>query len=334
MTMENTLRNIGQLFMLGFPGQEPPAPFLDFIAEEQIGGIILFEENCPNYSKARENIYQLVQQIKTAPPLIAIDQEGGPVVRLRGAPAEFRGASEYARLDDVEHFREDYDRAVVLMTSMGINLNLAPVADLALNQNNKCMAGRCYGRTPQEAAKFIKASIAVAHSRTMLTCLKHFPGLGAAEVDPHAATATADYDRIVWEQRELPAFRSGVEAGADLVMTTHLLASELDDKMVTGSEKVVTELLRDTLEFDGPVITDDLTMKGADPLGDYGQRAVAAFMAGHDILMFCHDYPMAIEAYDYFVSAVRAGEIPVERVQEALERVAGIKLKLGRPVLR
>ena len=92
--MEKLLKRIGQLFILGFPGEEPPPAFLDFIGEEQIGGVILFEENCPTYAAARESIRRINLRLET-PPLVAIDQEGGRVCRLKGAPAEFKAAAAF-----------------------------------------------------------------------------------------------------------------------------------------------------------------------------------------------------------------------------------------------
>ncbi len=331
--MENILKRIGQLFVLGFAGREPSKEFLDFVCEEQIGGVILFEENCPTHSVARQNIRRIVERIEI-PPFVAIDQEGGRVCRLRGAPAEYKAAAEYGHNNSLEHFREDYRRSVVLMSSLGINLNLAPVADLFLNEENKCLEGRCFGNDPARVSEFVKASVAVAHSQGLLCCLKHFPGLGAASIDPHVATATATYDQMVWQQRERVPFAAGIEAGADLIMSTHMVAERFDQNVVTGSHEIITNLVRENLNFDGPVITDDLSMKGADVLGDYGQKAVAAFNAGHDLLMFCHNFEDTVEAFEYFVGAVRAGEVTEARIQLALERVSGVKLKLGRPVLR
>jgi beta-N-acetylhexosaminidase len=330
--MDKLIKRLGQLFVLGFPGEEPPPAILDFIGEEQIGGVILFEENCPTYAAARESIREINLRLET-PPLVAIDQEGGRVCRLKGAPGEFKAVAEYAERNDLEHFREDYHRAVVLMTSLGINLNLAPVADLFLNPRNKCLEGRCFGADPDTVSEFVRASVAIAHSQALLCCLKHFPGLGAAAIDPHEATATADYDRVLWVQRERRPFAAGIDAGADLIMSTHMVAPGLDKRMVTASRTVISDLLRDDLNFDGPVITDDLTMEGAASLGDFGQRAVAAFNAGHDLLLFCHDFEATAEAFEYFIGAVREGEIPRERVKAALDRVSGVKLKLGRPVL-
>jgi beta-N-acetylhexosaminidase len=301
--MDEILRRIGQLFVLGFSGEVPSTEFLDFVGEEQVGGVILFEANCPTYATARESIRRISERLET-PPFVAVDQEGGRVCRLRGAPAEFKSAAEYGRNNSIEHFREDYRRSVVAMTSLGFNLNLAPVADIHLNKKSACLDGRCFGYDPARVAEFVRVSVAVAHSQGMLCCLKHFPGLGAASIDPHEATATAAYDRMLWQQRERIPFAAGVEAGADFVMSTHM------------------------------IITDDLSMKGSEMLGDYGRRAVAAFNAGHDLLMFCHDFEATLEAFEYFAGAVRSGEIDPERVNTALDRVSGVKLKLGRPVLR
>lgn len=330
--MEELVKRLGQLFVLGFGGEEPSPAFLDFVQQEQIGGVILFEENCPTHNAARENIRSINLRLET-PPLVAVDQEGGRVCRLKGAPVEFKAAAMYGRKNSMEHFREDYKRAVVFMMSLGINLNLAPVADVFLDRNNACLQDRCFSSDPFMVAEFVRASVAVAHSQGMLCCLKHFPGLGSATVDPHEAVARIDIDKLLWQHRERIPFAAGVDAGADLIMTTHVIADRLDPRIVTGSPHVINELIRDDLNFDGPVITDDLAMKGAASLGDFGRRAVASFKAGHDLLLFCHDFDATVQAFDYFVDAVVEGEIPIDRVRVALDRVSGVKLKLGRPVL-
>ncbi len=119
-------RGLGQLFVVGFPGPEPPRPFLQFVAEEQIGGVILFEENCPSHQITSQNIERLRAQSRTHQLMVAIDQEGGRVSRLRGAPAEIRSAEAYANESGLEHFREDYSRSAVYMESLGINFDLQP----------------------------------------------------------------------------------------------------------------------------------------------------------------------------------------------------------------
>ncbi len=271
MTVPKELINsIGQLFVIGFKGATPPEPLLDFFREERIGGLILFEENCPTHAQVRENIEQVKSYLPDTPPFIAVDQEGGRVCRLRGAPAEFRPASSFASDDDVSLFKEIYSRSAVYLESLGINLNFAPVADLMLNEQNDWLKERSFGDNPSKVADFVRASVEVARESGLMSCLKHFPGLGASNIDPHNETSTADYDNIIWEQREKIPFEAGVRAGADMIMTTHMTIPSIDDKMVTVSEKIISDLARNELQFDGPIITDDLCMGGAEIIGSYG----------------------------------------------------------------
>lgn len=331
--MSNVLKKIGQLFIVGFPGIKPPTSFIDFVNQEQLGGIILFEDNCGNYGNTRENIDLLRSCYRVTPPFIAIDQEGGRVCRLRGMPAEFRAPETYGRTKDVEHFIEDYSRSAVYMESLGINLNLAPVADINPENKNSCLAGRCFGTDAGTVSLFVKAMVKVSKAKGLLTCAKHFPGLGAAINDPHKKTAVATYDEVIWQQREKIPFQASVESEVDMVMTTHLHLPEIDDKIVTGSDKIISEMLRQALSFDGPIITDDLTMAGAAALGDIEERTLAAFMAGHDILLFGQDFETARKAYKAFYEACQKGEIPEDRINASLDRVMGIKFKLKVSVL-
>ncbi len=332
-SMTEIEKNIGQLFIIGFPGEMPSSSFLDFIAEENIGGVILFGDNCPTHQLTKRNVEMIRRKMGASFPFIAVDQEGGRVSRIKKAPAEIKAAWKYGTKLGLEQFREDYTRSAVLMESLGINLNLAPVCDIFLDEKNACMNDRCFGTTPEEVVPFVSAAVKIAHRAGLLSCLKHFPGLGAATVDPHEGPATIDYDEIIYDQRELVPFAAGVEYGADLVMTTHVKVKGLDDKIVTESERVMTSLLRQKLGFDGPVITDELGMKGADDLGHPGERALAAFNAGHDLLLFGQDLESSVRAVDYFKDSFLDGEISRERIRASLDRVAGIKFKLGKSTL-
>ena len=327
------MKKIAQLFIFGFPGSTPPDAFLDFINREKPGGIILFEDNCGTYGHTRENVEVLRSYFDKTPPFVAIDQEGGRVCRLRGIPAEFKAPSHYASTRDVDHYIEHYARSAVYMESLGINLNLAPVADIGFEKCNPALEDRCFGSDPETVSEFVQASIRVSKAKGLLSCAKHVPGLGAAVNDPHKKIALASYDEIVWQQREMIPFRTAVESGVDMMMTTHMHVPKLDSKIVTGSEKIISSLLRSTLAFDGPIITDDLTMTGAEALGDVGRRTVAAFMAGHDLLLFGQKFDEAEKAFEYFYNACERGEIPRDRINAALDRVMGIKFKLKASVI-
>jgi len=332
--MQDKLKQVGQLFLIGFKGSRPPDDFLNFIAEEQIGGVILFEDNCATHQQVTDNVDLIRSQYKRGTtPFIAVDQEGGRVCRLRQAPAEFRAAADYGESFDLEHFAEDYYRAAAFMESVGINLNLAPVADIRLHSANKCLEGRCFGDSAETVTPFVVKAVEVAKKSGLLSCLKHFPGLGAAVTDPHFDTPVVDYDELIWRQREMIPFAAGIEHGADMVMTTHLRMDAFGGEIVTGSKRIITSLLRQMLAFDGPVITDDLAMKGAAPLGNIGERAITAFKAGHDILLIGRDHDAAMRAYDFFCDAVSRGDVDRAQVRSSLSRVSGIKFKLDSSIV-
>lgn len=331
--MKKEEMNIGQLFIVGYSGETPPRVFLNFLAEEHIGGVILFADNCPTHEQAAVNIATLRTALGPTSPFIAVDQEGGRVCRLKGAPAEYGSAWSYGRSQNLERYREQYSRAAVYLESIGFNLNFAPVCDILLNPENKCLADRCFGQSPEAVDPFVVATVEVSRRSGLLSCLKHFPGLGAADTDPHKGVPSVSFDQISWQQQERKPFAAGIEHGADMVMTTHVILPEIDDTIVTGSPKVVNSLLRQNLAYDGVVITDDLLMDGAKVLGGYGERAVKAFLAGHDLLLFSQDYEATAQAYDYFCEAFRRGEIDPALVRTALDRVAGIKFKMSSSVL-
>jgi len=333
MVEEDLKARIGQLFVTGFDTETPTAQFLRFGARANLGGVILFEEQCRNPVETRSTIDLIRSRSPDSRPLVAIDQEGGRVCRLKGAPAEIDAAAQFGESRAVERFAETYTRAAVYMESLGINLNLAPVADIFLNESNQCLESRCFGKDAGSVSLFVTMWIGISRACGLLSCLKHFPGLGAAEIDPHRATAVADYTLEQWRSRELIPFQDGIGRGAELVMTTHLRLPKIDETIATGSHKIVQGMLRGELGFDGPVITDDLTMAGACELGDVGERAIRAFDAGHDLLLFGREWTAAEEAHHCFVTAYEKGEIDPQRLAASLDRVWGLKYKLGQPAL-
>jgi beta-N-acetylhexosaminidase len=319
---------IGQLFIIGYEGARPSSEFLEFIESENIGGVILFEKNCTHHTVAEENIRKIISTAREV-PFIAVDQEGGRVCRFRGAPAEYASAEEYGRHNNLELFQEQFNRAAFYIRSLGINLILAPVADLNINRNNLCLAGRTFGSSPARVNPFIESAVRLANKAGLLSCLKHFPGLGAASDDPHRQVARSDYDLQTFLNREALTFKTGIDAGADMVMTTHMLLPNIDKLLTTESEMILQLLLRDKLNFDGIAITDDLLMKGADELGNYGERALKAFNAGHDILLFGQNFLAVKEAVGYIKDACKNGKINEDRLELSLNRISGVKSKLA-----
>ncbi len=322
------INRIGQLFIVGFDDDEPSAEFLEFIESENIGGVILFEKNCTPHTRAEETIKRITSAAGDI-PFIAVDQEGGRVCRFRGVPAEYASAEEFGRNNNLELFSEQFSRAAYYIRSLGVNLLLAPVADLNLNEKSSCLKERTFGSSPARVIPFIEKAVRLTNKAGLLSCLKHFPGLGAAKEDPHNEAARSESDLQIFLNRDSLTFKAGIDAGADMVMTTHLQMPRVDQHLTTESEMILNLLLREKLNFDGIAITDDLLMKGADSLGDYGQRALKAFRAGHDILLYGQNFQAAMEAVAYIKNAFQDGKIDEGRLILSLDRISGIKSKLA-----
>ncbi len=337
------IEKLGQLFITGFDGAEPSDEFLEFITTENIGGVILFEENCNPHSLAEDNIRKIFSAApakagsglltEKTPLFIGVDQEGGRVCRFRGAPAEFGSPADYGSNNDIELFVEQYSRAAHYLVSMGVNLTFGPVADLWINPNNACLEGRTFGSSPARVIPFIERAVKISGKAGLISCLKHFPGFGAAQNDPHKMLAIADYSFETFVNREAITFKAGIGAGADMIMTTHLTVPPIDDLPATISYTILQNLLRDTLNFDGIAITDDLLMAGAAQFGNHGERALKAFLAGHDILLFGRDYRATKSALEHFKKAYSDGIIRDDRLETSIDRISGIKSKLTVPAI-
>jgi beta-N-acetylhexosaminidase len=327
INIDNVKKQIGQLFILGFPGEEPSDEFLDFINQNMIGGVILFKDNCPSHSKTQSNINLINEAITD--PIIAVDQEGGRVTRVIGGDVEIAGASDYANKLGLEKFKEDYKKSVGTLKSLGFNVNLAPVSDIFLNVENECLKGRCFGSTANEVSSFVVEAVTIAKENNIGCCLKHFPGLGASGVDPHHSVAIAEYDFETWNIREKIPFEAGISAGVNMIMTTHLKLLSFDNNIVTGSEKIINSLLRDKLKFDKILITDDLLMEGASSLGSIEERTVSAFNAGHDIMLFGQDFNSSKAAFNNFCRAVEQKTVKLERLKESLKRITELRKRIN-----
>jgi beta-N-acetylhexosaminidase len=320
---------LGQLFVVGCPDAYPDREFLRWWEREHIGGLILFEHNGRDHGALGEVLADLRRRSRLSEPLIAIDQEGGRVSRLRGHPVELRAVADYGRSERLDEYLTDYAASCAYMRRLGINCNLAPVGDVFVSADNACLRSRCFSDDPQVVSRFVAATVRTARANGLISCVKHFPGLGPARSDPHLATPVLDYSIDQWRARERQPFAAAIAERVEMVMTTHVVVSGWDRTIATGSRSMVQERLRSDLGFSGVVITDDLLMNGAGQLGDIGHRAVAALVAGHDLLLFGRQVHQAMVAYEAVREAVRRGDVDPERVKRALGRVAALKSRLS-----
>lgn len=316
MTLEE---KIGQLMLVRIDSD--PEKALENIEKYHVGGYVLFASDFKNRTPddAADYIGSL-QAASDIPLIIAVDEEGGTVVRVSNF-SQYRSEpfDDPRTLLISELVAEDTIERCELLSSLGINLNLAPVADISTDKND-FIYYRSAGdldAAVEYVKTFVESSVGVG------TTLKHFPGYGG-NVDTHTGTAidTRDYDTFV--ERDFLPFIAGIEAGADAVMVSHNTVLCMDEENPASLSSAVHEILRNELGFEGIILTDDLSMDAiADAYGS-GEAAVLALEAGNDIIC-CSELE---ENYEALLSAVGSGRISEERIDESLERILNFKAKL------
>jgi len=314
----------------GFSGTALPE-WLEARLRDGLAGVCLFGENIAS----REQLRALTAAIAAANPaaLIAIDEEGGDVTRLyqrQGSP--FPGNALLGRIDDLEYTAAVAAEVGLQLRSAGVNLNLAPDADINSNAHNPVIGVRSFGADAALVAAHTAAWVAAHEATGVATSAKHFPGHGDTAQDSHLALPVVDLPLAALLERELLPFRAAVAAGASTVMTSHILLPRLDaHNPATFSRAILTGLLREELGFDGVIVTDALDMVGAS--GDTGiaEAAVRAVSAGCDLLCIgtrnTDEQLAAIElALD---TAVAEGRLGAARLAEAGRRNAELARSLA-----
>ncbi len=336
--MDMDLRTkVGQLFMIGMPYDPSARPLhhVDarlsrIITTVQPGGFLVFAHNLASPRQAATFIEEL-QNLSSQPLVIGIDHEGGTVSRFSeggrlGAtvvpPAADIGATgdpNYAYLVGGLLGRE--------LREVGINMNMAPVADVYTNPANSVIGNRAFGSDPELVARMTAEMVRGLQQEQVSAVLKHFPGHGDTVEDTHYEGAVIAHDRKRLDSVEFLPFRAGIAAGADAVMIAHIGVPKLTGSTTpaTFSYILVTEILREELGFDGVVITDSLTM-GALRGNSEAEMVISAIEAGVDIALL----PSApIYAAEALVNAVLSGRISEQRIDESVRRVLRLKYDRG-----
>ncbi|MFF7447258.1 MULTISPECIES: glycoside hydrolase family 3 N-terminal domain-containing protein [unclassified Streptomyces] len=261
--------------------------------------------------------------------LVAIDEEGGDVTRLEvRSGSSFPGNHALGAVDDVELTREVASELGRRLAACGVNLNWAPSADVNSNPSNPVIGVRSFGASADLVARHTAAYVTGLQSAGVAACTKHFPGHGDTAVDSHQALPRIDADAAILRERELAPFRAAIAAGSRAMMSAHILVPALDpDHPATLSRKVLTDLLRGELGYDGLIVTDGMEMQAI--AGTYGieRGSVLAIAAGADAICVgggLADDETVRRLRDALISAVRSGELPEDRLADAAERVRSL----------
>jgi len=321
---------IGQLMMVGVDGEAISTEMEDLIQKEKVGGIILLPKNI----SSAEQTVRLLNDIKKAnganeiPLFLSVDEEGGTISRL---PSEFKGLPTTREIGSMNDPGFSYEVGQFLgkqVKSFGYNMNMAPVLDVDSNPDNPVIGDRSFSSEAEIVANLGVATMKGIQEEKVIPVVKHFPGHGDTSVDSHLALPILDADMERLNSLELIPFKKAIKEGADAVMTAHILFPKIDSSHpATLSKKVVTGILREELGFEGVIITDDLTMGAIRTSYSAGQAAVRAFLAGHDILLICHEYDNYYMAIQAMKEAVTSGKISEEQVDESVYRILSLKHK-------
>ena len=320
---------IAQVVMMGIAGTTPTLEELGLI-EQGVGGVILFERNCPSPTQVAELVNTLQQTALSKGPgiplIIAIDQEHGPVARIKQGITPFPSAWDLGRIGDTGLAHQAAGICGKELALLGITMNLAPVADLFLHPANRVIGKRSFGKDPHQVAAMVAAFVQGLQGEGVAACAKHFPGHGATAIDSHHKLPIIERSRIELERAELIPFQQAIQAEVAAVMPGHLLCPALDaEQPATFSPSIIQGLLRQTLGFDGVVISDDLCMGALAQWGGIEERGIAALKAGVDILLSGQEKADALLAA--LDNGVKTGDIPGERVKEAVARILKLKGK-------
>ena len=297
----------------GFDGLTAP----DWLRDGGFGGVVLFARNI-------RDLEQVAELTASLPGLlIAVDEEGGDVTRLEAAEgSSFPGNLALGAVDDVELTRRVAAAIGGELAAVGINLDLAPVADVIVDPANAIVGVRSFGSDPALVSRHVAAFVEGLQSVGVSACAKHFPGHGESVGDSHLELPSVETDLETLYARALPPFAAAVEAGVRAVMTAHVRFAALDDRPATLSATLVA-LLRSELGFDGLVVTDALEMRAIGATIGLEAGAVQALAAGADALCLGADLaPEEVEGVQAaIVDAVREGRLQEDRVREAAARV-------------
>lgn len=329
---------IGQMIMIGFPGSQVDSLVLQEVAAGKAGAVIFFEKNIPptNSYNGLKKIIWSYKKAATIPLLVAIDQEGGKVNRLKekyGFPRSV-SATQLGKypLDSVQFYAESLAGN---LAGLGFNINFAPVVDLKINPTNTAIVRpeRPFAKDPDSVVLYAREYIKAHRKIGVLTSLKHFPGHGSSTADTHFGVADVTN---TWTTDELKPYRQLIDEGfADAVMSSHIVHKGLDPAAYPGtmSKRVLDSVLRKQLHFDGVVFSDDMHMHAISKQYGWDEAIKRAINAGIDVLCFSNNIPgseqrTVDQVYQIIRTAVEKGDVPLARINQSYQRIMKLKRRL------
>ncbi len=328
--MRESVRRVGQRFMIGFQGREASADVKALIREFGVGHVILFARNVDGPEQVAELNRELQETARDAghdlPLMIAVDQEGGRVARMGPPWTVWPPLRALGRIGSEDLARQMGAALAAECLAAGITCDFAPIMDVDTNPANPIIGNRSFGDDPDLVGRLGAAMIEGLQGGRVVACAKHFPGHGDTELDSHLDLPVVEHGRGRLDDVELRPFRRAIAAQVATIMMAHVLYPELDPELPASlSTPVVAGLLRGELKYDGVVLTDDLEMKAVANQWAPDRSAVLAMRADCDIVPVCQTHDAQVTAIEGAVRAVEADEVPYKAMDHSLGRIRRLK---------
>lgn len=320
---------VGQMIFAGIKGTDITNETKKIISTHQVGGIILFKDNLKNANQS-VSLLNAIKQENTnnkVPLFLGVDEEGGRISRLPEL-TKLPTNEELGKRNDISL---SYNIGKLLgkeLSAFGFNLDFAPVLDINSNPDNPIIGDRSFGKDAELVSELGLQMMKGIQSEQVISVIKHFPGHGDTAVDSHKELPIIQKSLEELQALELIPFKHAVEQGADVVMVGHILLPKIDSTYPASiSERIITDVLREQLGYEGIIITDDMTMKAILNNLEIGESAVSAVKAGNDIVLVAHNYANVKKTVDAILKAIEDGEITEQRIDESVKRILSIKKK-------
>jgi beta-N-acetylhexosaminidase len=313
---------IGQLLIAGFDGHQIPSELRSLAKEFGLGGVILFARNIAEPEQVADLSFEAARLVPDLPAWVSVDQEGGRVARLKAPFTEWPPMATLGRSGDVR-LAERFARALAAeLKAVGITLDYAPVLDVHTNPKNPVIGDRALADKAEDVARLGSAIVRTLQEEGIAACGKHFPGHGDTSADSHLELPLVEHPPERLREVEFLPFAAAIEAGVATIMTAHVFVPSLDEKRpATLSRRIVTDLLRHELKYEGVILSDDLEMKAIASEYPVPLAVVLAIEAGCDGALICSgDHHTQAAALEALVHAVEDDRLSLSRVEDALRR--------------
>lgn len=321
---------IGQLLIIGLEGKIINETTRKMIEEYKVGGFIYFARNIED----TDQLLNLTKDLKSlndknpAGLFISIDEEGGRVSRLPKTYKKLPNSKIIGDLDDVKLSYEYGQLLGYRLNTVGVNLNFAPVLDINSNPHNPVIGNRSFGNTADIVSRNGVALFKGMESTGVIPTVKHFPGHGDTSVDSHINLPIVNKSLKELVDLELIPFKAAIEENIDMIMVAHILFPELDKVYPsTMSKNILNDLLRGDLDFNGVIISDDLTMGAIVENYTLENAALEFLKAGGDIALVCHGGDNPIRVINRIKEGINNGEITIEDIDDKVYRILSLKEK-------